>query len=388
MRNFASIIDENTLQQARDVEKIPIVYPEVALMPDAHLGYGCPIGAVVPTRDGVIPAAVGVDIACGMDAIAMAMDEGQKKCLRDMAPRILSHMSRYIPVSAGNYHKTPAMKRVLGAKRAGKFTAVLEPAARRLGLDKLSPNWREQLGTLGGGNHFLEVSEDEDGRLWVVVHSGSRGVGNKIGRQTIALAKKLHPEAGNNAWLDKGTPEYDEYIDMVSWCETFASASRLVMAELALGSVRASCGNVVFDYDSHVSAHHNTVQFDYELADGTKVDVTRKGAIPAEEGRLAIIPGSMGTDTYIVRGLGNEESYKSAPHGAGRVMSRRAAKKQYNQKDLDRLMRRRGTTYRPGQRFVDEIPHAYKPIEQVLEDSKSLVEPVARLRQIINLKGD
>lgn len=388
MRNFASIIDENTLDQARDVDALPIVHPEVALMPDAHLGYGCPIGAVVPTRDGVIPAAVGVDIACGMDAIAINMDEEQVRCLRKSAPRILSQMSRIIPVSAGNYHRTPAMKRVLGAERANAFSDILEPGVKQLGLDKLSPNWREQLGTLGGGNHFLEVSEDEDSRIWVVVHSGSRGVGNKIGRQAIALAKQKHPEAGNNAWLDKGTAEYDEYIEMVSWCETFASASRLVMAELALDAVRAACGGVTFDYDSHVSAHHNTVQFDYELPDGTTVDITRKGAIPAEEGRLAIIPGSMGTDTYIVEGLGNEDSYKSAPHGAGRVLSRRAAKKQYNQKDLDKLMRRRGTTYRPGQRFVDEIPHAYKDIEQVLEDSKTLVRPIRRLRQIINLKGD
>lgn len=388
MRNFASIIDSQTLQQARDVEEIPIVHPEVALMPDAHLGYGCPIGAVVPTEGGVIPSSVGVDIACGMDAIRMKLSDAQKRDLRQNAEAVLNQMSRTIPVSAGRYHRHPAMKRALGPKREKQFSDVLEPAAKKLGLNELSPNWREQLGTLGGGNHFLEVSEDEDGDYWIVVHSGSRGVGNKIGREAIALAKTKHPEAGNNAWLDKGTPEYERYIQMVSWCETFAEASRLVMLELALGAVRTAVGRVDFDYDSHVSAHHNTVQFDYVLPDGTVVDVTRKGAIPAEKGRLAIIPGSMGTHTYIVEGLGNEESYQSAPHGAGRVMSRRAAKKQYSARDLDRLMKRRGTAYRSGSRFVDEIPHAYKDIRQVLEDSKDLVTPVHTLKQIINLKGD
>lgn len=388
MRNFASIIDENTLAQARLVDQNPIVYPEVALMPDAHLGYGCPIGAVVPTRGGVIPAAVGVDIACGMDAIRVNMNAQQKEKLRSRAREVLSQMSRSIPVSAGKYHRDPALKRALGEPRASRISAALEPAAKELGLDTLAPNWRNQLGTLGGGNHFLEISEDEDSEIWVVVHSGSRGVGNKIGRQAISMAKKRHPEAGDNAWLDKGTAEYDRYIRMVSWCETFAEASRLIMLELALRAMRTQCGPVTFDYDSHVSAHHNTVQFDYELPDGTRVDITRKGAIPAEEGRLAIIPGSMGTDTYIVEGLGNERSYKSAPHGAGRVLSRRAAKKQFTARDLDALMKERGVTYRAGERFVDEIPHAYKDIHQVLKDSSELVRPVARLRQIINLKGD
>ena len=386
MRNFASIVDENTLAQARDVERIPIVYPEVALMPDAHFGYGCPIGAVVPTRGGVIPAAVGVDIACGMDAIPLNTSGGQKRALKANAKNILAQMARTIPVSAGKYHAKPALERVLGSARAQEFSAVLEPAAKRLGLDDLSPNWRNQLGTLGGGNHFLEVSEDEESTIWVVVHSGSRGVGNKIGREAIALAKRTHPEAGNNAWLDQGTKDYRRYIDTVSWCETFASASRLVMAELAREAIALRVPGVTFDYGSHVSAHHNTVQFDYSLEDGTKVDVTRKGAIRADKGRMGIIPGSMGTDTYIVEGLGNERSYRSAPHGAGRVLSRRAAKKQYNQVDMDRLMGARGTAYRRG--FIDEIPHAYKDITQVLEDSRELVRPIHRLHQIINLKGD
>lgn len=388
MRNFATIVDEGTLRQGADVEEVPIVYPEIALMPDAHLGYGCPIGAVVPTRGGVIPAAVGVDIACGMDAIRLDLTEPQKRQLRAKAREILAAIGRQVPVSAGKYHHLPALRRALGDERAKQFEAILEDGAKNLGLDQLDPKWRLQLGTLGGGNHFLEISADDVGEVWAVVHSGSRGVGNKIGRQAIKWAKQAHPNYGNNAWLDKDTPRYEEYVDLVSWCETFAEASRLVMLELARGALSRTLGEVHFDYPSHVSAHHNTVQFDYELPDGEQVDITRKGAIRADRGRLGIIPGSMGTETYIVEGLGNPDAYDSAPHGAGRVLSRRRAKAEYSAKDLDDLMKARGITYRPGERYVDEIPHAYKDINQVLDDSRTLVRPVLRLRQIVNLKGD
>lgn len=238
MRNFATIFDQQTIEQAEAVERIPIVYPEIALMPDTHFGYGVPIGAVVPTRSGVIPAAVGVDIACGMTAIKLqdrvTLLPLQRKAVDGHEEEILAEWERMIPVSAGQY------------RSASTISGYIPP--RNQFADEIAPNWRQQVGTLGGGNHFLELSYDENDELWLVVHSGSRGVGNKIGKHFIALAKEVHPEGGDNAWLDKGTPEYDQYVEQVRWCEDFAAASRFCMLEDAGKAVWIALGAAMSTY--------------------------------------------------------------------------------------------------------------------------------------------
>jgi tRNA-splicing ligase RtcB len=383
--SWASILDDNTRDQALALAELPFV-PRVALMPDAHHGKGSSVGTVIPTVGAVIPAAVGVDIGCGMIAVETNYNQAD---IKDLDLSVLRKaIEGAIPLSPGNYNKT--LDRFPGtAKKIG----YLEELARIYGVDlDHSPHWRAQLGTLGGGNHFIELCLDERGRVWLFLHSGSRGVGNQIAQKHIRIAQERCKAKGieladqDHAYLEDTEEEFHDYIGELDWAQAFARENR---AEMMDRFVRVFAEWVDDDpqyvESSRINTHHNYTH--PETHDGELVWLTRKGAVNAHKGVRGVIPGSMGTRSYVVRGKGNAEALCSAPHGAGRVLSRNAAKKKFTADDLrDRMA---GIEYNreSAQALVDEIPDAYKPIDVVMEDAADLVEIEHELRQILNVKG-
>jgi len=382
--NFASEISPDTLEQARMTAAMPFVHPHVALMPDAHVGLGAAVGTVIPTVGAVMPAAVGVDIGCGMIA-ARTRFRRSDIAGRDLV-RLRVAIESAIPLSPGNYNRT-LQRFPFTAERLAR----LEQLAAETGVDlSHSPKWREQLGSLGGGNHFIELCVDDDENVWLFLHSGSRGVGNRIARRHIETAKRQcarrqvalpHPDL---AYLTEGTPEFDCYITELDWAQQFALANREEMLDrfrlVFARWLRVDPDDVE---TQRINTHHNyTVP---EQHAGRQVWLTRKGAIAAHTGVMGIIPGSMGSRSYIVRGKGNPDSLCSAPHGAGRRLSRTQARRQFTARDL--AARMTGIEYRHGEAWVDEIPDAYKSIDTVIADSAELVEVVTSLRQVLNVKG-
>ncbi|MCU1404275.1 MAG: RNA-splicing ligase RtcB [Glaciihabitans sp.] len=386
--SWASILDDSAEAQARTASTMPFIYPHIALMPDAHLGLGATVGSVIPTLRSVIPAAVGVDIGCGMIAVktqftaetlAEKLTAGGHT-LRELREQI----ERAIPLSAGKYN--------------GKIVATAAPRVRELeelaeanGFDPAgyAANWRLQLGTLGSGNHFIEVSVDEDNNVWLFLHSGSRGVGNKIAQHHIKVAQKLAdtwwiglPDR-DLAYLVEGTPEFARYIAELNWAQRFALLNREEMMDRVIRQLAELTGTSVLEQD-RINCHHNFTQREKHF--GKDVWLSRKGAISAREGELGLIPGSMGTASYVVEGLGNEMALHSSPHGAGRSYSRSAARKTFTRDQLREAMT--GIEYRDTDAFLDEIPAAYKPIDQVMVDASELVSVRHTLRQIVNVKGD
>jgi tRNA-splicing ligase RtcB len=382
--NFASQIDDATIEQANQTAALPFVYPHVALMPDAHLGKGAAVGTVIPTLGAVIPAAVGVDIGCGMIAARTRFDAADIAG-KDLA-RLRSSLESAIPLSAGNYNKSLHRYAFTQAR-----ISELEQLAADTRVDlSHSPKWKLQLGTLGGGNHFIELCLDGDDAVWMFLHSGSRGVGNRIASRHINIAKELCRKRGvlppnaDLAYLEEGTAEFDTYIAELHWAQQFALANREEMMD-RFRQAFAHWLHVEPDEveKERINTHHN---YSTPERHGDKdVWVTRKGAVNAHEGVMGVIPGSMGTRSYIVRGKGNSESLCSAPHGAGRRFSRSEAKRRFTAADLAERMA--GIEYRHGDAWVDEIPDAYKSIDVVMADSADLVEVVTSLRQIVNVKG-
>ena len=380
--SWASAIDETTVDQAVALARLPIIHPHIALMPDAHAGKGSAVGTVIPTVEAVIPAAVGVDIGCGMVAARTRytepdLDRIDLGTLRD-------RLERAIPLSPGNYNK--AVRHDHTRERVRE----LEMLADSGGVDlSHSPKWREQLGSLGGGNHFIELCLDESGAVWCFLHSGSRGVGNRIAQKHIRIAQQQCAERGirledrDHAYLQQGTAEFSQYLAELRWAQRFARLNRDEMMDRFLAELARIFRDDDAGESERVNCHHNYTE-KIEL-DGREVWLTRKGAIDATEGRMGCIPGSMGTRSYIVRGKGNADGLFSAPHGAGRRMSRTQAKKRFTAADLDAAMQ--GIVYRPGEAWVDEIPAAYKDIHRVMEDADDLVDIVHTLRQVMNLKG-
>ncbi|WP_032380998.1 RtcB family protein [Rhodococcoides fascians] len=394
--NYASILDDTTREQALALAELPFVHPHIALMPDAHAGKGSSVGTVIPTKGAVIPAAVGVDIGCGMIAVEtnytladLEADPypGDSRGLPGRLRELRLAIEASIPVSAGNYNKTLA---------AFEFTAEkiveLENIARYHEVDLThSPKWREQLGTLGSGNHFIELCLDATDTVWLFLHSGSRGVGNKIAQKHIKIAQEQRAAAGDeladrdHAWLDEGTPEFAAYIRELHWAQQFAYLNRAEMMDRFV-SIFANWLEVnpeTVEKD-RVNAHHNYTV--HETIAGEDVWLTRKGAIDANDGVRGVIPGSMGTRSYVVRGKGSITGLHSAPHGAGRVFSRTKAKKLFTQDDLRQRMA--GIEYRDSAEFIDEIPDAYKSIDVVMADASTLVDIEHELRQILNVKGN
>jgi tRNA-splicing ligase RtcB len=385
LRNYASILDDQTKEQALRASEMPFIHPHLALMPDAHLGKGATVGSVIPTLGAIMPAAVGVDIGCGMIAVRTQFVEAQ---FRALLGGDLSYLRRSIeariPLSAGNYNTeiTPSTRDRIGA---------LMTLAVRAGFDPhtYAANWELQLGTLGSGNHFIEVSIDEDDRVWLFLHSGSRGVGNKLAQHHITVAQeycKRHwitlPDP-DLAYLVEGTAEFDRYIAELRWAQEFALQNREEMMDRVINQVELLTGVVVVESE-RVNCHHNYTEREHH--NGKDVWLSRKGAIDAHEGVLGLIPGSMGTRSYVVEGKGNATALHSSPHGAGREYSRSAARKTFTHEQLREAMV--GIEYRDTSAFIDEIPQAYKPIDVVMEDAADLVSIRHTLRQIINVKGD
>ena len=387
--NWASILDPQTKEQAITTSSMPFIYPHLALMPDAHLGKGATVGSVIPTLGAIIPAAVGVDIGCGMIAVQTQFTKAdlEGKNLAELREQI----ERAIPLSAGGRNRK---LRDSAAERVAALEAATTPE-QLARINKLSGSWPLQLGSLGSGNHFIEVSADELDRIWFFLHSGSRGVGNRLAGYHIAVA---HTVMGRYwislpdkdlAYLVEGTAEFDEYIADLLWAQAFALANREEMMDRVVDQFErwmsaASGADVKVDEATRINCHHNFTQREKHW--GKDVWLSRKGAISAREGEWGLIPGSMGTASYVVQGLGNALALNSSPHGAGREYSRTRARASFTIDDLRASMV--GIEYRDSAAFIDEIPAAYKDIDQVMADASDLVEIRHTLHQLVNVKGD
>lgn len=381
--SWASIIDDKALAQAELSATMPFIHPHVALMPDAHPGMGATVGSVIPTVDAVMPAAVGVDIGCGMVAVRTQFTEEKVRANRRPLSFLREQIERAVPLSPGRYNR-----KEWGSAPAG--IAQLEKMAeeQRVSPEDFAKNWRLQLGSLGGGNHFIEVTVDEEGVVWTFLHSGSRGVGNRIARHFIKAAQDLATEKSRDlpdrdlAYLTVDDPQYEEYLAHLYWAQEFARINREVMLDRVNDQLGRYMGQEVKPRDE-VNCHHNYTAVEEHFGD--EVLVSRKGAIAAHTGVRGLIPGSMGEASYVVTGKGDEMSLCSAPHGAGREYSRSQARKAFTQDDLRRRMK--GIEYRDVPDFIDEIPDAYKDIDVVMADAADLVSVDHIMRQIVNVKG-
>ena len=371
LRSWASEIDEVTLRQAEVASRLPILAGPVALMPDAHLGKGATIGAVIPTQSAIIPSAVGVDIGCGM--IAVETDRRVEQLPDDLTP-LLEAFAANIPAGLGRWHQKAgsAAERWMASHRHDALSREQESKAL------------VQFGTLGSGNHFVELAADEREVVWLVMHSGSRGVGNQLADRHIRLAKSQEQalEDPDLAYFLARTPEFDAYIRDMLWAQDYAMANRQALMRAALADLRAVSGASDVTW---VNCHHNYAA--REVHDGREIWVTRKGAIRAQEGDLGVVPGSMGSKSFIVRGLGNPLSYTSCAHGAGRRMSRGQARREVTIEAFSEAMAGRMWQMGSAAALVDEAPQAYKDIDRVMADQADLVEIVHELRGILSYKG-
>ena len=381
VKNWASILDENTRRQADMLSRAPGIAGHVALMPDAHLGRGATVGSVIPTEiDTIIPAAVGVDIGCGM--IAVLLNKTRDDLPEDLT-RLVQLFGRSIPAGVGREHqdRSGSESGRSAAKRVEDWfrrNPIPDPGGLNVQRSK------RQLGTLGSGNHFVEVCVDTRQQVWVVLHSGSRGIGNNIAMSFIKRAKDENTEKLEDrdlAGLHGST--FEQYIEMMEWAQLYAYANREFMMDAALADVRIIVDGV--REEQRINCHHNFSA--REVHFGREVWLTRKGAIKADVGDMGIIPGSMGAATYITSGLGNPESYRSSAHGAGRQYSRGAAKRTFTVESLSDYMKGKAWNSDAAKVLLDEHPEAYKPIDQVMDDQKDLTTAVHTLRQIVNYKG-
>ena len=382
---YTDEIEDSARRQLVNISKLPIVHHHVAAMPDVHHGIGATVGSVIPTRRAIIPAAVGVDIGCGMIAarLSLAASDIDEASLK----KVFAQISRDVPVGFEQHDERDARS---GAARpfARGLRAILEEhpgVAKRVGKNS---DWTRQLGTLGGGNHFIEVCLDEVQRVWIMLHSGSRGIGNAIGTYFIELARRdaerqqVQLPDRDLAYFAEGAQHFDDYVQAVGWAQDYARANRAEMMDLVLAALRRHLPPFEVTTEA-VNCHHNYVERESHY--GEKVWVTRKGAIRAREGDLGIIPGSMGTRSYIVRGKGSAEALQSCAHGAGRRMSRTQAEKHYTVADLERQTQ--GIVCRKDKGVLDEIPGAYKDIDEVMENQRDLVEVLHTLKQVLCVKG-
>ena len=389
-------LEEQAAQQLRNVASLPFVHGHVAAMPDVHWGLGATVGSVIPCKGAIIPAAVGVDIGCGMVAVQTSLTSHQLP--DDLAP-LRSAIEAAVPHGRtdnggprdrGAWREVPrqiaeawARKTHRGAPLGDGLAAIVDKHPK-----VAKSRSADHLGTLGTGNHFIEVCLDEADRVWVMLHSGSRGVGNRIGSYFIGLAKKemrrwfIDLPDKDLAYLAEGSAHFYEYVQAVAWAQDFARANREVMMERILAVLAEQFRDFALG-ETVVNCHHNYVARERHF--GADVWVTRKGAVRAGEGELGIIPGSMGVRSYIVRGKGNRDSFCSCAHGAGRAMSRNAAKKRFSLEDHARATE--GVECRKDAGVLDETPGAYKDIDAVMAAQEDLVEVVHTLKQVVCVKG-
>jgi tRNA-splicing ligase RtcB len=382
---YTDQVEEAARRQLVNISQLPIVHHHVAAMPDVHHGIGATVGSVIPTLRAIIPAAVGVDIGCGMIAarLSLTASEIDEAALR----KLFAQISRDVPVGFEQHDERDARADAAKPFKRG-LHAILEKhpgVQKRVGKRS---DWTRQLGTLGGGNHFIEVCLDEAQRVWVMLHSGSRGIGNAIGTYFIALAKQDAERHQRQlpdrdlAYFTEGAGHFEDYVQAVGWAQDYARANRAEMMDLVLEALRRHLPAFETTTEA-VNCHHNYVA--RETHYGEDVWVTRKGAIRARDGDLGIIPGSMGTRSYIVRGKGSAEALQSCAHGAGRRMSRTQAGKQFTVADLERQTE--GVVCRKDPGVLDEIPGAYKDIDTVMANQNDLVEVLHTLKQILCVKG-
>ena len=383
-------IEDAARRQLENTARLPIVFRHVAVMPDVHFGMGATVGSVVPTQGAIIPAAVGVDIGCGMMAVQTTLPAAQ---LPDSLKKLRTAIERAVP----HGRTDNGGRNDVGAWR-GKLPAPVENAWKKLAREyetltdkhpKLDRgNDVNHLGTLGTGNHFIEVCLDEADRVWFMLHSGSRGVGNRIGSYFIALAKADMEQHVKNlpdkdlAYLSEGTRHFDDYVEAVHWAQRYALTNREIMMAAVVDAAHEQLPPFQLG-DVAVNCHHNYVAIEHHF--GREVFVTRKGAVRARLGDFGIIPGSMGARSYIVRGKGDPESYCSCSHGAGRSMSRGEAKRRFTVEDHEKATA--GIECRKDEDVIDETPMAYKPIDKVMAAQSDLVEVVHELRQVVCVKG-
>lgn len=379
-------IEAAALDQLKNVAKLPFVHPHgVVALPDVHYGIGATVGSVIATEGAIIPAAVGVDIGCGMNAVRTSLRASD---LPDDLAGLRHDIERAVPLGAGGKHKVDAT--------VSKLFQRLPAGDKRWGLqlilgatgDKGGERAASQLGTLGSGNHFIEICLDEHDAVWIMLHSGSRGTGNIVGRQFIERAKRVMEKYfvtlpdKDLAYLPVNTQEFEDYVMAVGWCQDYALENRRVMMEAVVRAMRPRLKPFELAGEA-INCHHNYVARETHF--GKNVWLTRKGAISAREGELGIIPGSMGQRSYIVRGIGNPDSYCSCSHGAGRRMGRKQAERTFTVADL--RAQTQGVECRKDAAVLDEIPAAYKPIDEVMANQADLVDVVHTLKQVLCVKG-
>ncbi|MCP5424154.1 MAG: RtcB family protein [Gammaproteobacteria bacterium] len=382
---YTDEVEGSAMQQLINMAQLPILHGHIAVMPDVHTGIGATVGSVIPTRGAIIPAAIGVDIGCGMNAVRLSLTAEQ---LPDNLRTVRSGIEAAVPVGFAEHKDNAAQASTLRALDKGLDQLIGKHPGIQKMMKNLPRTWARQLGTLGGGNHFIELCLDEDQNVWVMLHSGSRGIGNVIGRYFIALARKdmeRHLQQlpdRDLAYFEEGAEHFDDYVEAVHWAQDYALTNRREMMHLILDVLKQRLPGFEITKEA-INCHHNYVAIEEHY--GAQVYVTRKGAIRAGEGELGIIPGSMGAKSFIVRGKGNAESFCSCSHGAGRRMSRSKAKRQFNLEDMERQTH--GVECRKDESVIDEIPGAYKDIDEVMANQSDLVEVVHTLKQVICVKG-
>ena len=385
VRIWTDDIDEGSKAQLANIASLPLIHHHVAAMPDVHLGIGATIGSVIATHQAIIPAAVGVDIGCGMVAarLSLTANDIDEKRLK----RVFDQISRDVPVGRDQHSDGQVLVDAVRPFEPG-LKALTERHPQLLKAFGKFSKWANQMGTLGGGNHFIEVCLDEHERVWVMLHSGSRGIGNAIATYFIELARKdmarhmIQLPDRDLAYFAEGSEHFADYVEAAHWAQEYAMANRQAMLDLVLAGLARHLPPFTVTTEA-VNCHHNYVAREHHY--GADVWVTRKGAIRAGEGELGIVPGSMGARSYIVRGMGNAEIFCSSAHGAGRRMSRTAATKRFTEADLARQTE--GVICRKDKGVVDEIPSAYKDIDEVMANQRDLTEILHTLKQVVCVKG-
>ena len=382
---FTNDIDSDSIEQLKKMAQLQFIYSHIAVMPDVHVGKGATVGSVIPTKNAIIPAAVGVDIGCGMNAVRLNLKASQ---LPDNLAPLRHAIERKVPVGF-ELHKQIKAKASSIIPLEKRLQPIIQkhPGLVRM-LRKFDATWQKQLGTLGGGNHFIELCLDENQDVWIMLHSGSRGLGNVIGTYFIELAKKEaqhrfgHVPDKDLSYFAEGSASFNDYVEAVEWAQNYAFENRREMMRLILEAIRPLLPPFQMTKEA-INCHHNYVSRENHF--GEDLLITRKGAIRAGQDELGIIPGSMGARSYIVKGKANPESFCSCSHGAGRKMSRNKAKLLFSQDDL--IQQTQGIECRKDAGVIDEIPSAYKEIDQVMANQSDLIEIVHTLKQILCIKG-
>ena len=382
---YTDDIEHEAYQQLQNLSQLPFIHSHIAAMPDVHFGKGATVGSVIPCKGAIIPAAVGVDIGCGMNALRLTIKAHE---LPDNLRAIRSTIESVIPVGFNQHKSDKARNSTIRGLSSG-LDRILEKHPRLLKAQKKPyQTWVRQLGTLGGGNHFIEICLDENDDVWIMLHSGSRGIGNVIGQYFIRLAQKdmerhIHQLPDKDlAYFTEGAEHFDDYVHAVHWAQDYAMDNRREMMRLIVDALKKKLPKFGVSKEA-INCHHNYVSIENHF--GENVHITRKGAIRAGEDELGIIPGSMGAKSYIVRGKGNPESFCSCSHGAGRRMSRGKARRTFNAEDLE--AQTEGVECRKDKGVIDEIPAAYKDIDVVMANQSDLVSIEHQLQQIVCVKG-